>query len=244
MTVLMALSMIASEQTKGTKNTMEKAYQVLDYLATHPDAKVQFCASDIGLNIHSDALYLTEPNGRSRACRHFFMGSLPEDGTLIKLNEAFRTLCGIMQFVVASAAEAELGALFLNCQEGMIFRLTLEDLGHPQPKNPRTLQQCNRHQNQNNTIKWLRLRAMDMKCFWVGDKVSQDVYSLKWHPGQENLADYQGKHHTGAHHMAVWSYYLHENNSPLVLLHAMQPSTLKGCVGTLKDGYVCNVPLH
>jgi hypothetical protein len=64
------------------------------------------------------------------------MGSLPEDGTLIKLNEAFRTLCGIMQFVVASAAEAELGALFLNCQEGMIFRLTLEDLGHPQPKIP------------------------------------------------------------------------------------------------------------
>jgi hypothetical protein len=40
MTVLMALSMIASEQTKGTKNTMEKAYQVLDYLATHPDAKI------------------------------------------------------------------------------------------------------------------------------------------------------------------------------------------------------------
>ena len=115
---------------------MEKAYQVLDYLATHPDAKVQFCASDIGLNIHSDALYLTEPNGRSRASGHFFMGSLPEDGKPIKLSGAFHTLCSILHFVVASATEAELGALFLNCQEGIIFRTTLEELGHPQPKTP------------------------------------------------------------------------------------------------------------
>ena len=69
---------------KGTKKAMEKAYQVLDYLATHPDAKIQFCASDMVLNIHSDALYLTEPNGHSRACGYFFMGSLPEDSKPIK----------------------------------------------------------------------------------------------------------------------------------------------------------------
>jgi hypothetical protein len=42
MMVLMALSTIVSEQTNGMENTMEKAYQVLDYLETHPDAKVQF----------------------------------------------------------------------------------------------------------------------------------------------------------------------------------------------------------
>jgi hypothetical protein len=42
MMVLMALSTIASEQTKGTECTLEKAYQVLDYLATHPNAKVRF----------------------------------------------------------------------------------------------------------------------------------------------------------------------------------------------------------
>jgi hypothetical protein len=38
MTVLMVLSTIASEQTKGTERTLDKAYQVLDYLATHPNA--------------------------------------------------------------------------------------------------------------------------------------------------------------------------------------------------------------
>ena len=40
MTVLMALSTIASEQTKGTEQTMEKALQVLGYFATHPDAMI------------------------------------------------------------------------------------------------------------------------------------------------------------------------------------------------------------
>ena len=42
MTVLMMLSSIASEQTNGTEHTLEKAYQVLDYLASHPDAVVRF----------------------------------------------------------------------------------------------------------------------------------------------------------------------------------------------------------
>jgi hypothetical protein len=42
MTVLMALSSIASEQTKGTERTLEKAYQFLDYLVTHPNAVVRF----------------------------------------------------------------------------------------------------------------------------------------------------------------------------------------------------------
>jgi hypothetical protein len=59
----------------------------------------------------------------------------------------------------------------------------------------------------------------------------------------ENLADYQSKHHTGAHLTVVWPYYLHKNNSPLELPHAIRPSTLKGCVGTLKDGNGRSIPL-
>ena len=113
---LMVLSTIASEQTKGTERTLEKAYQVLDYLATHPNTVVRFRASDMVMNIHPDVSYLSEPKAHSRACGHFFVGALPKDGDPIKLNGAFHTLCSILRFVVASAAEAELGALFLNCQ--------------------------------------------------------------------------------------------------------------------------------
>ncbi len=47
MTVLMALNTIASKQMKQMECTFEKAYQVLDYLATHSNAMVKFCASDM-----------------------------------------------------------------------------------------------------------------------------------------------------------------------------------------------------
>jgi hypothetical protein len=132
----MALSSIAIKQSKGMTNTMEKTKQLLDYLATHPDATIQFQASDIIMNVHSNASYLSESDTHSRACGHFFMGLSPKDGNPIKLNGTFFTLCAILWFVVASAVEAELGALFLNCKEGIIFCMTLKELGYPQPKTP------------------------------------------------------------------------------------------------------------
>jgi hypothetical protein len=82
-----------------------------------------------------------------------------------------------------------------------------------------------------------------MRFFWVGNKEAQNIYGISWHPGQENLADYQSKHHTGAHHRNVRPWYLHQENSPRYLPRAIAPNTLKGCVGTLKDRYIRNVPL-
>jgi hypothetical protein len=84
---------------------------------------------------------------------------------------------------------------------------------------------------------------MEMRFFWIGYKVTQEMYALYLHPGQENLANYQSKHHVGSHHVAVRPWYLHMENSPLVLPQAVRSSKLKGCVGTLKDGYIHKVPL-
>jgi hypothetical protein len=84
---------------------------------------------------------------------------------------------------------------------------------------------------------------MGMQYFLVGDKVAQDMYTLSWHLGQENLADYQRKHCIGSHHQAVQAWYLHQADSPRVLPQALEPSALKGCVGTLKDGHLRKVPL-
>ena len=46
-------------------------------------------------------------------------------------------LCSVLKHVAASAAEAELGGLFTNARIGLIMRLTLHEMGHPQP--PTTL---------------------------------------------------------------------------------------------------------
>jgi hypothetical protein len=121
MTALMALSMIAIKQTKATEKTMVKCTQLLDYLACHADAKVRFYASDMIMKIHLDALYLLEGKARSQTCGHFFMGWLPKDDAPIQINGAFQVSMNVICFVVASAAEAKLGAIFHDCQTGIIF---------------------------------------------------------------------------------------------------------------------------
>ena len=89
MKVLMALSSIASKQMSATERTMQRCTQLLDYLASNSDATVRFHASDMVMNIHSNASYLSEPQARSRTCGHFFMGSVPIKGEPILLNGAF-----------------------------------------------------------------------------------------------------------------------------------------------------------
>jgi hypothetical protein len=57
----------------------ESVHQVIDYLVRRHNSTVQFWASDMVMNIHLNASYLSKPNARGIACGYFFMGSLPMD---------------------------------------------------------------------------------------------------------------------------------------------------------------------
>ena len=127
-TILPARSAIASKQSNGTKVTMEKTIQLLDYLATHPAAKVRFYASPMVLNIHSDISYLSEPRAQSRLAGYFFLGKVPKKGENIQMNGNIFVLCGILRIVVCSVAEAELGALLINIKESKVLQLPLREL--------------------------------------------------------------------------------------------------------------------
>ena len=164
-TTLPGLSGIASEQADARESTEERAEQLLDYLATHPDAVVRYYASDMILNIHSDASYLSEPRARSRIAGYYFLGSKPTHGQPIKLNGVIFTFCGILKFVVASAAEAELGAIFLNCKEGKIVRLILEELGHKQPPTPMHCNNKTATGIATDKVKKQHSRSMEMRFF-------------------------------------------------------------------------------
>ncbi|KAL7500917.1 hypothetical protein ACHAWT_008970 [Skeletonema menzelii] len=243
-TILVALGSLASEQANPTENTAKRANQLLDYLATHPDAKVQFRASDMILNIHSDASYLSEPRARSRIAGVHFLGSIPQDHKPIIINGFVHVVSNILKCVVASAAEAELGGLFHNCKEAKVLRLTLEELGHPQPPTPVHCDNATATGIANDTVKKHRSRSMEKNYFWVTDQVKRKQFDVKWHPGKENLADYPSKHHEASHHREVRPWMLHiETISPLTLPRAQKPSTLRGCVGTLEDGYLRHAPL-
>ena len=243
MTILHALSEIASQQAKPTKRTMARVKQLLDYMHTHPDAKIRFRASDMVLNVHSDASYLSAANARSRAGGYFFLGSSPKDGDPIKLNGNILITCSILKLVAASAAEAELGALFLNAQEAKVVRLILAELGHPQPPIPIHVDNTTAVGIVNNTIKRQRSRAMEMRYFWLLDGEAHKLFKISQHPGAENLGDYPSKAHVGHIHQHVRPYYLWQHNSPTVLSRALQPSARRGCAEILDDRYLKKVPL-
>ena len=98
---------------------MRKIKQLLDYAATHTDAAVTYWSSNMVLAAHSDASYLLETKSRSRAGGHFFMSS---DIVVPKNNDAVHTITQIIKTVMSSAAEVELGALYINCREAILAR--------------------------------------------------------------------------------------------------------------------------
>jgi hypothetical protein len=173
LTIFMGLSEIASQQAAPTENTMKHVDQFLDYMWTHPDAIIWYCAFDMILNVHSDALYLSAPKAHSRAGGYFFLGNIPHNGDPIKLNGAIHITCAILKLVAASAAEAKLGALFLNVQEAKVLQLILVELSHPQLPTPIHIDNTTTAAFVNNRNKRQRSQAMEMQYFWLLDGKTQ-----------------------------------------------------------------------
>jgi hypothetical protein len=152
---------------------MKRVNQFLDYMWTHPDAVIQYRASDMILNVHSDVSYLSTPKACSQDGGYFFLGSLPCDRDPIKLNGSIHISFTILKLVGASAAEAKLGALFLNAHEGKVFQLILAELGHPQLPTPIHIDNTTTDGIVQNTIKHQRSRSMEMQYFWLLDGETQ-----------------------------------------------------------------------
>ena len=196
-TMLPALSAIASDQAAPTQATMEKIEMFLDYAASHPDAIVTYRASKMILALHSDASYLSEPKARSRAGGHFFLSENEEDPAN---NGAVLNTAQIIKAVMSSAAEAELGAMFINAREAVPCRKTLEEMGHKQPRTPMQIDNSTAIGVANKNIQPRRTKAMDMRFHWLRDREAQKQFRFYWRPGPTNKGDYPSKHHPGVHH--------------------------------------------
>ena len=77
----------------------------------------------------------------------------------------------------------------------------------------------------NGTIKQRRSKAIDMRFYWLKDRVTQKMFRVYWAPGKVNLADYYSKHHPASHVKKVRKIYINEPDSP---------RSLQGCVKALE----------
>jgi hypothetical protein len=177
-TMLVALGTIAAQQAHGTQATAEAITHLLDYAATHPDAIIRYTrARDMILKIHSDASYLSAPKAHSRHAGHFYLGDKATNAPE-RNNGALLTTSTIMRNLMSSAAEAECGALINNTKEGVPLRITLEEMGHPQPPTPVQVDNSTTNGFANTQLRQKKSKSMDMRFYWVQDRVNQKQFHV------------------------------------------------------------------
>jgi hypothetical protein len=222
-TMLPALGTIASLQAGATEDTMKRITHLLNYAASNPEGVVRFFGSEMCLWVDSDSSFLSEAKARSRFAGYHYLSDMPKDPNRCPEaddpppmhNGAINVPCQIMREVLASAAEAELGGVFHNAKEACPIRICLEELGHPQPPTPIKTDNSTANGIANGTVKQKRSKAIDMRFYWVGDRVRQKQFYVYWQPGAGNKADYFTKHHPTAHHRNMRPRYLYDKNKPL-----------------------------
>jgi hypothetical protein len=170
--MLAAPGPIATQQANPTENMMKKVQQFLDHVSTHPDAIVTYHASDMVLMSHSNALYLSKSKAHSQAGGHFFMSNntakQQNNGTIL-------TIAQTIKAVMSLAAEAEVGALYMNCREAIPTCHTLEFMCHLPPPTPMLADNTTALGVINyNVIK--TLKAIDMKYHWLRDRESRGQF--------------------------------------------------------------------
>jgi hypothetical protein len=158
-TMLVALNAIATQQASPTQKTMEQVKQLLDYCASQEEAILTYHASNMVLAIHRDAGYLNESKARSRAGGHFFLSSNVQNPPN---NGAVLTIAQIINAVMSSAAEAELGALFINAKEAVHMQRILQEMGHIQPRTPIQTDNLTAESVINSRVQPRRTKSMDM----------------------------------------------------------------------------------
>jgi hypothetical protein len=102
------------------------------------------------------------------------------------------------------AAEAELGALFINTKTAVSMQRTLKEMGHSQTCTPIQTDNSTAHALLTNKIMPKALKAMDMRFHWLCCRKAQDQYPFYWRSGTQNLVDCWTKHHPATHHKAFW----------------------------------------
>ena len=137
------------------------------------------------LNIDSDASYLVEPESRSRMGGFHFLGN--KYGKLF--NEPILVLAKVIRNVMASAAEAEVGGLFMNTQEYVPERKTLIELGNPHPPTPLKTDKSTEDGILDGTVKQKRPKALVMKFYLLKDRAAQGEFGIYWAPGAKNIGD-------------------------------------------------------
>eukprot|EP00957_Ditylum_brightwellii_P063737 4836575-Ditylum_brightwellii.AAC.1 len=84
----------------------------------------------------------------------------------VPANGLVHAVCKTIRNVMASSAEAELGALFINTKKEEELHTALEQMEHVQPPTPIMMDNSTACRIINGTVKQRRTHAIDMHFYW------------------------------------------------------------------------------
>jgi hypothetical protein len=182
--ILTVVHELGSVQAAPSLQDMLKMERLLQYTSVHQHHGLRFHASNMQLQIQSDASYLSRTKARS------VLGGIHYLGSPAYINGPFFCTSKIISCIVTSAAEAELGAAFQNTQKGAQFRNTLTELGYPQQATIILVDNTVAEGLATDTVNARRSKSMDVRFFWLRDRVKKGEFLIKHIPGRWNISDF------------------------------------------------------
>ena len=131
---------------------------------------------------------------------------------------------------MGSAAEAEIGAAYINGRENIPIRTTLQELNHTQTSTKMQVENTTAIGFATDTIKQKCTKAIDMRFYRILDRCGQGQLKKYWKPGHNNTGDYNTKHQPPTHHRAMRPNFLRTREQLVNLLF----NVLQGCDNSRK----------
>jgi hypothetical protein len=119
--------------------------------------------------------------------------------------------------------EQEFGVTFGMAKEGNVTRAILEEMRHHQEATELTNTNSTADGIINDTFQQKRLKSIDMRFYWINDRVKQGQFKVGWAPGDTHVGDYFTKHHSPAHNKRMRPYYLHSDAAPMIHHNSKSP---------------------
>jgi hypothetical protein len=214
LTILCRITQLSSMQANATEFVRDEVDHFLQHCASYPSVSIKYFASDMCLYWISDAAYLSERRSGSRFGGIGYCGDKPPphlkpgDGPPSFVNGVLHAVSVRSDVQVASAGEAEFGALFTNGKQAVEIRHILAALGYPQGATWMETDNTTACKLANGTTKHRTSKAMDMRFFWMEDRVSQGQFKVYWQSGATNYADFVTKNHPPKYHRDNRSRYI------------------------------------
>ena len=184
--LLLSLNAIGTQQATANESTNEAINHLLDYLATYHNDGIIYRSITMVLAAHSYLGLHNESKGRSWAWYHIFLAKYKP---VPRWNVPILTISQVIKHFMSSAAESELGAIFIIAKKLVPMWQNLIDVCWPHP--PTSIQTDNSMTAGvvNDTIIALKTKSVDLRLHWLRCRKAQKRFRFYWSPGSNSWAD-------------------------------------------------------